>query len=156
MKIYRGNVSAKGLRIAIVGSCFNLAIADALVSGAQDTFIKYGGDPELLTTVRVPGAFEIPCTVKKLLLSFPDQYHAIVTCGVLIRGETTHYDHIADQVSAGVAKLSLDFCIPITFSIITAPDPATAWERAGIKGGHIGSSGMVTAIEMATLFSQIS
>ncbi|WP_201456374.1 6,7-dimethyl-8-ribityllumazine synthase [Chlamydia sp. 17-3921] len=157
MNTLRGRISAENLRIAIVGSCYNLAIADALVAGAQETFLKHGGDEDSLITIRVPGAFEIPCAIKKLLSSASKdkQFDAVVACGVLIQGTTTHYDHIANQVSSGIAALNLEFCLPITFSVITAPDVATAWERAGIKGVHLGVSGMTTAIEMATLFAQI-
>ncbi|ANH78669.1 6,7-dimethyl-8-ribityllumazine synthase [Candidatus Chlamydia sanziniae] len=154
MDTFTGHLSAKDLCVAVVGSCFNLAIADALVSGAQETFLKFGGNLDSLTIIRVPGAFEIPCTIKKLLLS-GRKFNAIVACGVLIEGITTHYDYIASQVSAGITTLTLEFCLPITFSIITAPSSEIAWERAGIKGTHLGISGMTTAIEMATLFAQL-
>ncbi|EPP34884.1 6,7-dimethyl-8-ribityllumazine synthase [Chlamydia ibidis] len=154
MKELQGSLSANSLRIAIVGSCFNGPIADSLVSGAQNTFLKYGGSEEMLTTIRVPGAFEIPCTLKKLLIS-GTKYDAIVACGVLIQGETDHYDHIANQVSAQISALSVEFSTPIIFSIITAPNVDSAWQRAGIKGTHLGNSGMMTAIEMGTLFSQL-
>lgn len=95
MKTFKGIASAKDTRVAIVGACFNGPIADALVSGAAQTFLELGGAEDMLTIVRVPGSFEIPCTLKKLLTS-GIEYHAIVACGVLIKGETTHYDHIAE------------------------------------------------------------
>lgn len=153
MKTIKGTASAKGLRIAIVGSCFNAPISDILVSGAEDTFIELGGESDALLTVRVPGAFEIPCVVKKLLSE--NSYDAIVTCGVLIRGQTTHYDHIADQVSARISELSVTYALPVIFSIITAPSVELAWERAGIRGAHLGISGMRTAVEMANLCKQL-
>lgn len=154
MKPLKGCPVAKDVHVAIVGSCFNSPIADRLVAGAQETFFDFGGDPSSLTIVRVPGAFEIPCAIKKLL-STSGQFHAVVACGVLIQGETSHYEHIADSVAAGVSRLSLDFCLPITFSVITAPNMEAAWERAGIKGPNLGASGMKTALEMASLFSLI-
>ncbi|SPN73985.1 6,7-dimethyl-8-ribityllumazine synthase,6,7-dimethyl-8-ribityllumazine synthase,6,7-dimethyl-8-ribityllumazine synthase,6,7-dimethyl-8-ribityllumazine synthase [Chlamydia serpentis] len=154
MDTLTGHLSAKNLRIAIVGSCFNQPIADALVSGAQQTFLQCGGSADGLLTIRVPGAFEVPCTIKKLLSS-GKKFDAIVACGVLIQGETDHYNQIVNQVASGIATLTLEFCLPITFSVVTAPSPQIAWERAGIKGCHLGISGMTTAIEMATLFSQI-
>lgn len=153
MKILKGRARAEQLRIAIVGSCFNAPIADRLVQGAMDTFFAYGGQEKFLDVIRVPGAFEIPCAVKKLLEK--PRYHAIVACGVLIQGETSHYDHIADQVSARISQLSVEHGVPVTFSIITAPSVEKAWERAGIKGGNLGESGMKTAIEMTDLFQQI-
>ncbi|WP_348663254.1 6,7-dimethyl-8-ribityllumazine synthase [Chlamydia vaughanii] len=154
MKTLKGLASAKGLRVAIVGSCFNGPIADALVSGAQQTFLDFGGSEDLLTTLRVPGAFEIPCALKKLLTSGVE-YHAMVACGVLIKGSTTHYEHIADQVAARISELSVEYNLPITFSIITAPSVELAWERAGVRGTHLGISGMQTALEMADLFKKI-
>ncbi|MBQ8498773.1 6,7-dimethyl-8-ribityllumazine synthase [Chlamydia sp.] len=154
MKLLKGFPVTKDVRVAIVGSCFNTPIADRLVTGAQDAFLDFGGDPSSLTVIRVPGAFEIPCTIKKLL-SGQTNFHAVVACGVLIKGETSHYDHIADSVAAGISQLSLEFCLPITFSVITAPSVEAAWERAGIKGPNLGASGMKTALEMASLFSRI-
>ncbi|QVE49420.1 6,7-dimethyl-8-ribityllumazine synthase [Chlamydia crocodili] len=154
MTTFKGIASAKGMRVAIVGACFNGPIADALVSGAQQTFLDLGGTEDMLTIVRVPGSFEIPCTLKKLLTS-GIEYDAIVACGVLIKGETTHYDHIADQVSARISELSIEFNLPITFSVITAPCIDSAWQRAGIKGSNLGISGMKTALEMADLFKKL-
>ncbi|BAE80892.1 riboflavin synthase beta chain [Chlamydia felis Fe/C-56] len=154
MKILKGTASARGMRVAIVGACFNGPIADALVSGAQQTFLDLGGSEDMLTVVRVPGSFEIPCTLKKLLSSGME-YHAIVACGVLIKGETSHYDLIADQVAARVSELSVEYGLPITFSVITAPSVDSAWQRAGIKGSHLGVSGMETALEMANLFEKL-
>lgn len=155
MEEIKGSCSAEGLRIAIVGSCFNSPIANLLVSGAVDVFVQNGGLAESVDIIRVPGAFEIPCTIKKLLVNKPLSYDAMVACGVLIRGETSHYDHIADQVSARISQLSVEFCLPISFSIITAPSVESAWERAGIKGSNLGESGMKTAIQMANLFKTL-
>lgn len=149
----KGSPSPKNQRIAIVGSCFNLPIANALVSGAKEEFLSLGGNPEDLTIIRVPGAFEIPCTIKKLLQI--SSFTAVVACGVLIEGETAHFRLIADQVAAGIQELSLEFTTPITFSIITAPSVEAAWERAGIKGPNLGASGMRTALEMGNLFQQL-
>ncbi|WP_375793876.1 6,7-dimethyl-8-ribityllumazine synthase [Chlamydia sp. 12-01] len=154
MKTFKGVASAKNMRVAIVGACFNGPIADELVSGAQQTFLDLGGSEDMLTVVRVPGSFEIPCILKKLLTSGVE-YNAIVACGVLIKGETTHYDHIADQVSARISELSIEFNLPITFSVITAPCIDSAWQRAGIKGSNLGISGMKTALEMADLFKKL-
>ncbi|WP_038501311.1 6,7-dimethyl-8-ribityllumazine synthase [Chlamydia avium] len=155
MNVYKGFASARDLRIAIVGSCFHEPIADTLVLGAQQAFLDFGGSQDALTIVRVPGAFEIPCALKKLLTSGVS-YGALVACGVLIKGETTHYEHIADQVAARISELSVEYCLPITFSIITAPSKELAWKRAGKNGGtHLGISGMQTALEMANLFTQI-
>lgn len=154
MHLLKGFPIAKGIRAAVVGSCFNAPIADRLVSGAQETFLDFGGDPASLTIIRVPGAFEIPCAIKKLL-SKESGFQAVVACGVLIQGETSHYQYIADNVAAGVSRLSVEFCLPISFSVITAPSVEAAWERAGIKGPNLGASGMKTALEMASLFAQI-
>lgn len=155
MTTMKGQMNAQHLRIAIVGSCFNAPIADHLVLGAVDSFFQHNGQKDFLDVFRVPGAFEIPCTIKKLLEARPLYYHAIVACGVLIQGETSHYDLIANQVSSRISQMSVDYCVPIIFSIITAPTVEHAWARAGVKGPNLGESGMKTAIEMATLFSQI-
>lgn len=155
MKEYKGRALAQGARVAIVGSCFHEPIADALVIGAQQTFLDFGGSQDDLTIVRVPGAFEIPCALKKLLTS-QSSYSAMVACGVLIKGETTHYEHIADQVAARISELSVEYSLPITFSVITAPSIELAWQRAGHhRETHLGRSGMRTALEMVNLFTQI-
>lgn len=153
MKIIKGKVSAQGVRVAIVGSCFNAPIADLLVSGAKDVFLELGGRDENLIIVRVPGAFEIPYTIKKL--SSCCKLDAVVACGVLIQGETTHYDLIASQTAHSIHQLTLELSLPIIFSIITAPSAELAWERAGIKGPNLGASGMRTALEMASLFGHL-
>lgn len=155
MEESKGYLSAKDLRIAIIGSCFNAPIADLLIHGAVETFTQHEGSIDAIHVIRVPGAFEIPCTIKKLLIEAPLHYDALVACGVLIRGETSHYDHIADQVSARISQLSVEFCLHISFSIITAPSVESAWERAGIKGPNLGAVGMETAIRMANLFKQL-
>lgn len=155
MKVYQGRVTAQGFRVAIVGSCFHESIADVLVQGAQETFLGLGGSPDALTIVRVPGAFEIPCALKKMLVS-EHSYDAIVACGVLIKGETTHYEHIADQVAARISELSVEYSLPITFSVITAPSVELAWKRAGRHSKtHLGIEGMHIALEMAQLFTQM-
>lgn len=154
-KELKGDLIVRNLRIAVVGSSFNAPIANFLVHSAVETFIQCGGSCDAVDVIRVPGAFEIPYTIKKLLQSSSQRYDAVVACGVLIKGETSHYDHIADQVSARISQLTVDFNIPITFSIITAPSVESAWERAGIKGGNLGESGMRTAIQMANLFKSL-
>lgn len=150
MRIYEGKLTARGLKIGIVASRFNHTLVERLVEGAIDCFLRHEGEEENLTLVRVPGSWEIPMAVKELLLK--EDIEGVVALGVLIRGATPHFEYIANEVSKGLAMLSLEHRKPVSFGIITADTLEQAIERAGTKQGNKGWDAMLSTIEMVNLF----
>lgn len=153
MKKYEGNLTAKGKKFAIVASRFNEFIVNKLVSGAEDAFIRHGVSNDDISLVWVPGAFEIPLTAQKLAKS--GKYDAVVCLGTVIRGATSHYDYVCNEVSKGIASVCLNTGIPVIFGIVTTENIEQAIERAGTKAGNKGFDAAVSAIEMVNLFDII-
>lgn len=153
MKIYEGELIASGLRFGIVSSRFNHLLVDRLVEGAIDCILRHGGSEENIILVKVPGSWEIPVAAGELARR--DDVDAVIALGVLIRGQTPHFDYIASEVSKGLANLSLELRKPITFGIITADTLEQAIERAGTKQGNKGWEAALSAIEMANLFKRL-
>lgn len=152
-KIIEGKLDAKGLRVGLVVSRFNSFICDRLVEGAIDALVRHGGDRENIHVVRVPGAFEIPLTAKKMVES--KRYDALVCLGAVIRGSTPHFDYVASEVTKGIASVSLESGVPISFGVLTTDNLEQAIERAGSKAGNKGFDAAVCAIEMANLFKAL-
>ncbi|AHE95603.1 MULTISPECIES: 6,7-dimethyl-8-ribityllumazine synthase [Thermocrinis] len=150
MRSYEGKLTARGLKIGIVASRFNHTLVERLVEGAIDCFLRHEGEEENLTLVRVPGSWEIPMAVKELLVK--EDIEGVVALGVLIRGATPHFEYIANEVSKGLAMLSLEHRKPVSFGIITADTLEQAIERAGTKHGNKGWDAMLSTIEMVNLF----
>ncbi len=153
MREINGKLSAKDKKFGIVLSRFNDFIGSKLLTGAMDCLLRHGCDPKDITIVRVPGVFEMPVTVKKLLDT--TKFDALICIGVVIRGATPHFEYIAWGVTKGITQLNLEFNTPVTFGIITADTQEQAIERAGAKGGNKGWEAASSAIEMANLFDQI-
>jgi 6,7-dimethyl-8-ribityllumazine synthase len=153
MRSYEGKLTARGLKLSIVASRFNHTLVERLVEGAIDCFLRHEGEEENLTLVRVPGSWEIPMAVKELLLK--EEIEGVVALGVLIRGATPHFDYIANEVSKGLAMLSLEHRKPVSFGIITADTLEQAIERAGTKHGNKGWDAMLSTIEMVNLFKTL-
>lgn len=153
MKIIEGKLDAKGLRFGIVVSRFNGFISERLVEGALDALLRHGAERENLHLVRVPGAFEIPMTARKLAVA--GKCDAIICLGAVIRGATPHFDYVSAEVSKGIASVSLESGIPISFGVLTTDTLEQAIERAGSKAGNKGFDAAVSAIEMANLFKAI-
>ncbi len=150
MRSYEGKLTARGLKIGIVASRFNHTLVERLVEGAIDCFLRHEGEEENLILVRVPGSWEIPMAVKELLLK--EDIDGVVALGVLIRGATPHFEYIANEVSKGLAMLSLEHRKPVSFGVITADTLEQAIERAGTKHGNKGWDAMLSTIEMVNLF----
>jgi len=146
---FEGRTSGEGLSIAIVVSRFNELVTRALLSGAQEGLASHGVDPEDVDVAWVPGSFELPLTARKLAES--GRYQAIVCVGAVLRGETPHFDQVANQASSGIARVALDTGLPVIFGVITADTLEQALERAGGKMGNKGYDAAVAAIEMANL-----
>ncbi len=152
-KIIEGGLDAQGLKIGILVSRFNSFIGDRLVEGAIDALLRHGADKDNLVVVRVPGAFEIPPVAKQMAAS--GRYHALVCLGAVIRGSTPHFDYVSAEVSKGIAAVSMDAGIPVTFGVLTTDTLEQAIERAGSKAGNKGFDAAVAAIEMANLYKAI-
>ncbi|MCS7214671.1 MAG: 6,7-dimethyl-8-ribityllumazine synthase [Thermodesulfovibrio sp.] len=153
MKIIEGKLQAHGLRFGIIVSRFNEFITSRLLDGAIDALIRHGANREDIEIVKVPGSFEIPLVAKKLAKS--GKFNAIICLGTLIRGATPHFDYIAAEVSKGIALVSLETEIPVSFGVITADTIEQAIERAGSKSGNKGWDAAIVAIEMAQVMVQL-
>ena len=140
-------------RYAIVAGRFNHFITDRLIMGAEDAFNRHGVDSERIDLVWVPGAFEMPFTVRKLVRK--GNYDAIVALGAVIRGATPHFDYVAGECASGIARLNLKSEIPIVFGVLTTDTIEQAIERAGSKAGNKGADAAMTAMEMVSLSKKI-
>jgi 6,7-dimethyl-8-ribityllumazine synthase len=153
MKVLEGKLVADGVKIAIVAARFNEFIVSKLVSGCVDGLVRHNVDDDDITLAWVPGAFEIPLMASKLAKS--GKYDAVICLGAVIRGSTTHYDYVCNEVSKGIAAVSLQTDIPVMFGVITTENIEQAIERAGTKAGNKGYDCAVGAIEMINLSKQI-
>lgn len=151
--IIEGNITAKGLRFAIVASRFNEFITSKLLEGALDMLRRHGAPENAVDVVWVPGAFEIPLVAKTLAAG--GKYDAVICVGAVIRGATSHYDYVCNEVSKGVAQAGLATGIPVIFAVVTTENIEQAVERAGTKAGNKGADGAMAAMEMANLLKKI-
>ena len=149
MKKVEGNLTAMGQKIGIVASRFNDFIVSNLIGGAEDCFVRHGGNTDDLTLAYVPGAFEIPLVAQKMAES--GKYDAVVCLGAVIRGATPHFDMVANESAKGIATASLKSGVPVTNGILTTDSIEQAIERAGTKAGNKGADAMTSAIEMVNL-----
>jgi len=152
-KTLEGKLIAKGLRFGMVLSRFNNFIAERLLEGALDALKRSGAEEEDCAVARVPGAFEIPLAAKKMVKT--GRYDAIICLGCVIRGATPHFEYIATEVTKGIAHLSLESEIPISFGVLITDTIEQAIERAGTKVGNKGFDAAISAIEMANLMKEI-
>ncbi|MBR1729114.1 MAG: 6,7-dimethyl-8-ribityllumazine synthase [Selenomonadaceae bacterium] len=147
--IYEGKLSGRDLKFAIVVSRFNEFITSKLLSGALDSLKRHETAEENIDVFWVPGAFEIPLIAKKLASS--KKYDAVICLGAVIRGSTSHYDYVCNEVSKGVAQVSMSTEVPTIFGVVTTENIEQAIERSGTKAGNKGSDAAMSAIEMANL-----
>jgi 6,7-dimethyl-8-ribityllumazine synthase len=154
VNVIEGQLIAKGMRFAIIASRFNEFISSKLMEGAIDALSRHDAAKEDITVVWVPGAFEMPVVSKKLALS--GHYDAIICVGAVIRGATSHFDYVANEVSKGIASVSLDTGVPISFGVLTTDNIEQAIERAGTKAGNKGFESAMAAVEMVSLFKELS
>jgi len=148
-----GKLDASGLKIAVIASRFNDFVTAKLIEGAVDCLVRHGSKDKNITVIRVPGSFELPLAAKKAASS--GKFDAVICLGALIRGQTPHFDYIAAEVTKGVAQVSLDTNVPVTFGVITADTLEQAVDRAGAKAGNKGFEAALGAVEMADLLRQI-
>ena len=146
---FAGDLSATGLRFAIVVSRVNSFVTEPLLTGALDALAQHGADSKLIEVVRVPGAWELPITVRTIALhKKPD---AIICLGAVIRGDTPHFDYVAGEAARGIADASAETGVPMAFGLLTTDNEQQAIDRAGGKSGNKGFDAALTAIEMANL-----
>ena len=153
MKILEGQLLAEGLKIGIVVSRFNEFITSKLLSGAEDTLRRHGANGDDITVAWVPGAFEIPLIAKKMAKS--GKYDGIIALGAVIRGATSHYDYVCNEVSKGIALVNMETEVPTAFGVVTTENIEQAVERAGTKAGTKGSDAAMAVIEMVNLAKQL-
>ena len=146
-------VAPEGMKVGIVAARFNEIIVNKLLGGAVDGLVRHGVEEENITAAWVPGAFEIPLIAKKMAKS--GKYDAIICLGAVIRGATSHYDYVCNEVSKGIASVSLESEIPVMFGVVTTENIEQAIERAGTKAGNKGYDCALGAIEMINLVRQI-
>ena len=153
MKTLEGNLTAKGLKIALVASRFNSFLVEQLVKGAEDAFMRLGGDGADLLLVRVPGAYEIPVAAKKLAAS--GRYDAVVGLGAVVQGATAHAGLICETTARAFSQIALETGVPVTDGVVSAENLEQAVERCGTKQGNKGLAAMQAAIEVVNALRQL-
>ncbi|MBV1876486.1 MAG: 6,7-dimethyl-8-ribityllumazine synthase [Pseudomonadales bacterium] len=153
MNIVEGDFDARSAKFAIVVARFNSFVVEGLLSGAIDTLKRHGIKEDDVTIVRVPGAFEMPLATKKLAQA--GDYDAIIALGAVIRGGTPHFDFVAGECASGLARVSLEAEVPVTFGVLTTDTIEQAIERSGTKAGNKGVDVAMSALEMVSLMRKL-
>ena len=148
-KVYEGALTAKGIRFGIVCARFNDFFTSRLLDGAVDAIVRHGGDAAQVSVAYVPGSYEVPFAVKKMLQT--GAFDAVIALGVVIQGATPHAGYINSEVAKGLAQLGMEFGIPVTYGMVTADNLDQAVERSGCKAGNKGVDAALAAIEMVNL-----
>ena len=150
----RGELNAAGLRIGIAVSQFNSFITHRLLSGALDALEGAGAAASQIEIVRVPGSFELPIAAKKMAST--GRFDSLICIGAILRGETSHYDHVASETARGIQLAQLDTGVPIAFCVLTCDTLEQAIDRAGLKSGNKGYEAGLAAVEMARISRKYS
>jgi 6,7-dimethyl-8-ribityllumazine synthase len=148
-----GRLNGEGFRFAIVVSRWNSFITSRLLEGALDALERLGVDEKKVEVYKVPGSFEIPLVSRKIALS--GRFDAVITLGTIIRGETPHFDYVANETAKGIAQAGLESGVPVIFGIVTAESVEQAIDRAGVKAGNKGFEAAMTAVEMVNLYRDV-
>ena len=151
-KIHEGKLNAAGFRFAIVASRWNDFISSRLVEGALDALERLGAASETVEVFRVPGAFEIPLVA--LTIADSEKFDAVICLGTIIRGQTPHFEYIANEVTRGIGQAGLETGVPVVFGIVTADNVDQAIDRAGVKLGNKGFEAATTAVELVNLYKE--
>src|SRR5919206_1924933 len=152
-RVIEGQLSAQGLRFAVIVSRFNSFITERLLGGAMDALSRTGADTEQIDVVKVPGSWEVPVVAGELARS--KRYDAVICLSAVIRGDTPHFDYVASEAAKGIAHVSADTGVPVAFGVLTTNTLEQAIDRAGAKGGNKGFDAAMTAIEMANLLRKL-
>jgi 6,7-dimethyl-8-ribityllumazine synthase len=148
-RVIEGQLSASGLRFAIIVSRFNSFITERLLGGAMDAIVRSGGSADQVDLVKVPGSWEMPVVAGELARQ--KKHDAIICLGAVIRGDTPHFDYVASEAAKGIAHVSAATGVPVAFGVLTTNTLEQAIDRAGAKSGNKGFDAAMTAIEMAHL-----
>lgn len=151
--IKQGKVHGEGLKIGVVTARFNSEVTEKLEQGALEALQKAGVKPENIIATRVPGAVEIPLIAQALFER--NEVHGVVALGVVIRGETSHYDYVCNSVERGCSELSLTVGRPVGFGVLTTENKAQALARAGGEKGNKGAEAAEVVLEMCDLLGQL-
>ena len=153
MNVIEGNLDGTGLKIGIVAGRFNDLITSRLLEGARDGLVRHGVSEDDITVVMVPGAFEIPLAARRCADS--GVFDAVITLGAVIKGSTDHYEHVAGQAAAGIARVAADTGVPVIFEVLMTENIDQAIERAGTKVGNKGFDAAMAAIETARVLAAL-
>lgn len=154
MNIIEGKISLKGdEKVAIIASRFNHIITDRLIEGAKDSFLRHNGNDKKLDLILVPGAYELPFALDRILGS--GKYDGVCALGAIIRGGTPHFDYVSAEATKGIANTTLKYNIPVSFGVLTTDNIEQAIERAGSKAGNKGFEAMNALIELINLYRQL-
>ncbi len=153
IKEIEGDLQVHGAKFALLVARFNSFIVDSLLAGAVDTLKRHGAKESDLTIIRVPGAFEIPLVAQRLAES--KKYDAIVALGAVIRGGTPHFEYVAGECTKGLAQVSMQYDVPVSFGVLTVDTIEQAIERAGTKAGNKGGEAAMSAIEMVNVLGAL-
>src|SRR5947209_7759655 len=148
-RVFEGQLSAAGLRFAIVVSRFNSFITERLLGGALDALTRAGAAADQIDIIKVPGSWEVPLVAAEVARQH--RYDAVICLSCVIRGETPHFDYVAGEAAKGIAHAAIETGIPVAFGVLTTNTLEQAIDRAGAKGGNKGFDAAMTAIEMANL-----
>ena len=148
-RVLEGQLTAAGLRFAIVVSRFNSFITERLLGGAMDALTRTGANPDQIDVIKVPGSWEVPLVAGEAARS--KRYDAVICLSAVIRGETPHFDYVAAEAAKGIAQVSSQTGVPVAFGVLTTNTLEQAIDRAGAKGGNKGFDAAMTAVEMANL-----
>jgi len=152
-KRFEGRLDASGVSVGIVVSRFNSFFTDKLLQGAIDCLVRHGAKEERIAVAWVPGAFEVPYAAQKIVSS--EDYNAVICLGAVVRGDTPHFNYIANESAKGIAKLGMDSGIPVIYGLVTADTLEQAIERSGTKAGNKGWDAAEAAIEMISLYKAL-
>ena len=153
IKTFEGTLNNVGGRYALVVARFNSFVVEALLAGAVDTLVRHGVARDDIEIIRVPGAWELPVAVKKILEK--RDYDAVIALGAVIRGGTAHFEYVAGEAAKGVSQVSMSTGVPVIFGVLTTNTIEQAVERAGTKAGNAGASAAMSAIEMSSLLQRL-
>ena len=148
-RVIEGQLTAAGLRFAIVVSRFNSFITERLLAGAMDALTRTGADPNLIDIIKVPGSWEVPLAAAEV--AHQHRYDAVICLSAVIRGDTPHFDYVAGEAAKGIAHVAAESGVPVAFGVLTTNTLEQAIDRAGTKGGNKGFDAAMTAVEMANL-----
>lgn len=152
-KVHRGKLNAEGFRYAIVVSRWNDFLTSKLVEGALDALESHGASEDAVEIFKVPGSFELPLTSLKVAES--GDFDAVIAIGVVIRGETPHFDYVAGEAAKGIGQVGMKTGVPVMFGVVTTDTLEQAINRSGVKAGNKGYEAAISAIEITNLYSQI-